>query len=40
METVLSIIFGAIGLFILGAAIGIAFYKWKYNTRADLNPRK
>lgn len=40
METALSIIFGAIGLFISGAAVGIAIYKWRNNTRADLNPRK
>ena len=40
METTLSIIFGAIGIAIVLAAVGIAIYKWKYNTKADFSPRK
>lgn len=40
METVLSIIFGTIGVLIVLAAIGVAIYKWKYNTKANLKPRK
>lgn len=40
METTLSIIFGAIGIAIVVAAIGVAIYKWKNNTKADFSPRK
>ena len=40
METTLSIIFGVIGVVIVTATIGIAIYKWKHNTKADLSPRK
>lgn len=40
MDTILSIIFGVIGVVILGAAIGIAIYKRKKNLMADLHPRK
>lgn len=40
METALTIIFGVIGVAIVVAAVGIAFYKWKHNTKANLQPRK
>ena len=40
METTLSIIFGAIGVIIVVAAVGVAIYKWKNNTKANLEPRK
>ena len=40
METTLGIIFGAIAIVIVVAAVGIALYKWKFNTKADLSPRK
>ena len=40
METTLSIFFGAIGIAIVVAAVGVAIYKWKYNTKADFSLRK
>lgn len=39
METILTIVFGAIGIFIVGAALGISLYKWRKNTMANLQPR-
>lgn len=40
METVLSIVFGAVGVAIVVTAVGIAYHKWKHNTMANLEPRK
>ena len=40
METTVTIIFGVIGVAIVVAAVGIAIYKWKNNTMANLKPRK
>lgn len=40
METALTITFGAIGIMIVVAALGVAIYKWKNNTMANLKSRK
>ena len=39
MET-MTIIGLTAGAVIVVAAVGIAIYKWVFNTRADLTPRK
>lgn len=40
MATATTIIFGALGIAIVVATVGVAIYKWKNNTKANLKPRK